>query len=136
MTSAASTREEDRARINYDGRCFCPVQARLATGSSPPAAATADDGTNTGLGRYHQDGDLIWARFAGSGVRSGWLVGTCRPDGLIDAAYCMVTSDGEAIAGRCQSAPTLLADGRVRLTEHWRRLDGSTGTSVLEEIIG
>lgn len=48
----------------------------------------------------------------------------------------MVTSDGEAIAGCCESTPTLLADGRVRLTEHWRRLDGSTGISVIEEIIG
>lgn len=109
-------------RIDYDGRRFAPVDA-----------GPADDG-DIAVGHYHQDSDLVWARFAGSGVRSGWLVGTCRPDGVIEAAYCMVTSDGDAIAGNMESTPTLLADGRVRLTEHWRRLDGSAGVSEIEEI--
>jgi hypothetical protein len=110
-------------RIDYEGRRFQPVEAR-----------PADGGADTAVGHYHQDSDLVWAQFAGSGVRSGWLVGTCSPDGVIDAAYCMVTSDGDAIAGNCQSTPTLLADGRVRLTEHWRRQDGSAGVSQLEEV--
>ena len=122
MTSPAQA-HEGGARIDYDGRRFRPVEAGLAEG-----------GADTAVGHYHQDSDLIWAQFAGSGVRSGWLVGTCRPDGIIDAAYCMVTSDGDAIAGNCVSTPTLLADGRVRLTERWRRLDGATGISQIEEI--
>ena len=109
-------------RIDYDGRRFRPVDAGPA------------DGGDTAVGHYHQDSDLVWARFAGSGVRSGWLVGTCRPDGVIDAAYCMVTSEGDAVAGNIESTPTVLADGRVRLTERWRRLDGSAGTSEIEEI--
>jgi hypothetical protein len=107
------------SRIDYDGRRFRPANA-----------GPADDG----VGHYHQDNDLVWAQFAGSGVRSGWLVGTCRADGVIDAAYCMVTSDGSAIAGNMESTPTLLADGRVRLTERWQRVDGSAGTSEIEEI--
>jgi hypothetical protein len=111
------------SRIDYDGRRFRPVEA-----------GPADGGADTAVGHYHQDSDLVWAQFAGSGVRSGWLVGTCRPDGVIDAAYCMVTSDGDAIAGNCESTPTLMADGRVQLTEHWRRQDGSAGISQLEEI--
>jgi hypothetical protein len=123
MTAPAQA--HGRGRIDYDGRRFRPVD------SGP-----ADGGGDTAEGHYHQDNDLVWAQFAGSGVRSGWLVGTCRADGVIDAAYCMVTSDGEAISGNMESTPTLLADGRVRLTEHWRRLDGSAGVSEIEEIAG
>ena len=51
-----------------------------------------------------------------------------------DAAYCLVSKDGTSVAGACVSRPTLLADGRIRLTEHWRRLDGSTGVSYVEEV--
>jgi len=46
----------------------------------------------------------------------------------------MLTTGGETVAGVCVSTPTLLPDGRVRLTEHWRRLDGSSGVSHIEEI--
>lgn len=100
----------------YDGRRFRPAES--ADGS---------------VGIYHQRGDLVWAEFSGPSVRSGRLVGTCRPDGTIDAAYCMVTATGEVIAGACVSTPERLPDGRVRLTEQWRRLDGSSGVSHVEE---
>ena len=113
------------ARISYGGRRFRPV------GDEPTA-----DGAATSVGDYHQDGDLVWAEFSGSAVRAGRLVGTCRPDGVIDAVYCMVTADGRAIAGGCVSTPTVLADGRVRLVERWRRLDGENGVSEIEEITG
>jgi hypothetical protein len=103
--------------VRYDGRRFRPVGA---------------EGEST-VGLYHQDGDAIWAEFSGPTVRMGRLVGTCGPDGVIDAAYCMVTAAGEAVAGACVSTPTVLPDGRVRLTERWRRLDGSSGVSEIEE---
>jgi hypothetical protein len=67
-------------------------------------------------------------------VRIGRLVGTCRPDGIIDATYCLVTTAGETMAGACVSTPSVLADGRVQLTEHWRRVDGSSGVSRIEEV--
>lgn len=104
----------------YDGRRFAPV------GQDPPRS----------VGRYHQDGDLVWAEFAGDAVAAGRLVGTCRPDGVIEAAYCFVTAAGATVAGACTSTPTVLDDGRIALTEHWRRLDGSAGVSHIEEIIG
>ncbi len=122
MTSAA-TAAGAAAAINYDGRCFRPA-------GSPPASG----GASGPLGRYHQEGDLIWAEFSGPDVRTGRLVGTRRPDGTIDAAYCMVAADGELITGTCVSTPTPAADGRVRLTERWRRPGGSAGTSELEEV--
>ena len=105
------------ARVDYGGRRFRPADK--------PGGA---------LGEYFQRGDLVWAEFSGAGVVAGRLVGTCRPDGVIEAAYCLVGSSGETVAGTCVSTPTVLPDGRVRLTERWRRMDGSSGVSVIEEI--
>lgn len=106
---------------DYDGRTFQPA-GDPPVGGSPPT------------GHYHQDGDVIWAEFSGGAIRAGRLVGTARPDGSIDAAYCFVTAAGDAVAGGCLSTPTVLPDGRVRLTEHWQRLDGSSGVSHVEEM--
>jgi len=110
--------------IDYDGRTF-----RSA------AAETADAGGAGPVGHYHQDGDVVWAEFAGGKVIRGSLVGSRRRDGVLDLAYCQLLSTGEVIAGRCTSVPTVLADGRVRLTEHWQRFGpgGDTGVSVIEE---
>jgi hypothetical protein len=115
-TSRAPTRA---AAIDYDGRRFRPLDG-------------AD--RESSLGVYHQDGDLVWAEFSGPAVRAGRLVGTCRPDGVIDAAYCFVTADAETVAGTCMSTPTVLDDGRVRLAERWWRSDGSSGISRIEEV--
>lgn len=107
-------------RLDYDGRVFHPAGHERGGDAVP-------------TGRYHQDGDLVWAEFSGGHLRAGRLVGTCRPDGTIDASYCQVTADGQVVAGVCVSTPTALPDGRVRLAEHWRRADGSSGVSHIEE---
>lgn len=107
-------------RIDYDGRRFRPVH--VSPGTDPP------------IGQYHQDADLVWAEFSGAEVLAGRLVGTCGPGGVIDATYCLVTRDGRTAAGACVSAPTVLADGRIRLHEKWRRLDGTSGESHIEEV--
>jgi hypothetical protein len=86
------------------------------------------------IGRYHQEGTLVWAEFTGGRVRTGRLVGTCSADGTINAAYCQVMTDGRVISGTCVSTPDRLADGRLRLTERWRRSDGSIGVSRIEEV--
>lgn len=108
------------------------------TDPAPPADYAgrrfAPTGPSGAVGHYHQDGDLVWAEFAGPAVRTGRLVGSLRPDGVLDAAYCLVATDGETVAGTCESTPELLADGRLRLTERWRRMDGTSGVSVIEEI--
>jgi hypothetical protein len=48
----------------------------------------------------------------------------------------MVLADGELIVGRCHSFPSLLDDGRIRLTERWERYGprAAAGVSHLEEI--
>ena len=121
MTTAPNPAAVRVGTVDYDGRRFRPLGA--------------DEGTSA-LGVYHQDGDLVWAEFSGATVRIGRLVGTCRPDGVIDGAYCFVTADGETVAGTCVSTPTVLDDGRVRLAERWQRLDGSSGVSQIEQVAG
>jgi len=111
--------------IDYDGRRF-----------SSEAAETADRDGTAPIGSYHQSGDLVWAEFSGGSVRTGRLVGTCGPDGVIEAAYVQLLNGGELAAGRMTSRPHLLPDGRVRLEECWRRDDGSSGTSWIEQIPG
>jgi hypothetical protein len=105
--------------VEYDGRVFEPV--------GQPAGEHA-------VGRYSQDGALVWAELSGAHLRTGRLVGRRDADGTIDAGYCQVMADGRVVAGRCVSTPTVLPDGRLRLTEHWRRCDGTTGISLIEEV--
>jgi hypothetical protein len=113
-----------RSDIGYDGRIFHSA-----------AAETADPGGSTVVGHYHQDGEVIWAEFAGGRVVRGSLAGRCGPDGVLDLAYCQLLNDGGVVSGRCTSYPTVLEDGRVRLTEHWERYGAhaGTGVSVIEE---
>jgi hypothetical protein len=106
--------------VGYDGRVFAPVDFEGA-GEAP-------------TGHYSQDGELVWAEFSGAHVRAGRLVGRVGADGTIDAAYCQVTADGRVLAGRCVSTPSMLPDGRLRLTERWRRCDGTTGVSQIDEV--
>jgi hypothetical protein len=108
--------------VNYDGRR-----------SSSSATETAAGG-RTPVGHYHQAGDVVWAEFSGGAVRSGRLVGSCGPDGVIEAAYVQLLEGGDLAAGRMTSLPHLLPDGRVRLEERWRRDDGSAGTSWIEQL--
>jgi hypothetical protein len=108
--------------IDYDGRRF------RAAGPGPRGDAP--------VASYRQRGDLVWADFAGGGVRRGSLTGLRRPDDTIDFTYTMVRTDGAVLAGRCRSTPEVLPDGRVRLHEQWERYGrhAATGTSELEEI--
>jgi hypothetical protein len=106
--------------MNYDGRVFHPIDVNPVGGE-----------ITTGF--YHQDGDLVWAEITGPQVRVGRLVGATSADGVIDAAYSQVMADGEVVAGRVVSTPTVLPDGRVRLAERWHRIDGSSGVSYIEE---
>ncbi len=121
MTSPETDAGRTRVHYDYDGRRFRSTDSDAAPGREP-------------VGHYHQQGDLVWAEFSGAHLRTGRLVGVCRADGSLEAAYCQVTTGGEAIAGTVVSTPTVLPDGRLRLTEQWRRADGSSGVSHIEEV--
>lgn len=114
------------AMLNYDGRRF----------QSAAAETTAADGSGV-VGQYHQDGDVLWGEFSGGLVARGSLAGTCRADGVIHFAYCQVLTDSSVMAGLCTSIPTVLADGRIRLEEHWERFapHEGKGISILEEAL-
>jgi hypothetical protein len=112
------------AMISYDGRTF-----RSA------AAETAGQDGRGPVGHYHQDGSTVWAEFAGGRVVRGSLAGHCDANGVLHLAYCQLLTDSSVVAGHCTSVPTVLADGRVRLHEHWERFgpQAGTGISVIEE---
>ncbi|GAA2004830.1 hypothetical protein [Catenulispora subtropica] len=117
-----SEHEPAGADFGYDGVRFRPADADHAPGAP------------TTVGLYHSRGGELWAEFGGGKVLTGRLVGTTRPDGTIDGAYCQVFRDGQTAAGTLVSVPERLPDGRIRLYEHWRRADGSSGVSVIEQI--
>ncbi|GAB2596743.1 hypothetical protein [Kribbella endophytica] len=104
--------------VEYDGRVFRPL-------NNPP-------GSPTGL--YRQRGNLIWAEFGGGRLHFGRLVGTCDESGTITATYCQLATDGSVTAGSLTSVPGRTDEGVLTLTEHWHRLDGSKGISVIEEV--
>jgi hypothetical protein len=110
--------------IDYEGRTF--------RSAAPETADTAGQGP---VGHYHQNGDVVWAEFAGGKVVRGTLVGRSDPDGVLRLAYCQLLDNGEAVAGQCTSVPTVLDGGRIRLEEHWQRYGpaASEGISVIEE---
>ncbi len=83
---------------------------------------------------YHEDGDLVWVRYAGGAVRLGHLVGLRRGD-VIEFRYSQLNTSGETSSGVCRSTIELLGDGRLRLNESWRwESRGGEGTSTVEEL--
>jgi hypothetical protein len=112
------------ADVSLDGRRFRPVTAATHDGEV--------DGSTTF--EYHQEGDLVWARYSGGAIRLGFLVGVRRGD-LLSARYAQVTVDGGTATGHTESRIEGLADGRLRLREDWTwdSRDGS-GKSVVEEV--
>ncbi len=120
----APQRSGTETLINYEGRVF-----RSA------ATETADAAGAGPIGHYRQEGDIVWAAFAGGKVIRGALVGRCDGDGVLELTYSQLLRTGEVIAGRCTSVPTVLEDGRIRLREHWQRLwpERGTGVSIIEE---
>ncbi len=113
-------------RIDYEGRVFRSSAVETASAGDVP------------VGRYHQDGDTVWADFDGGRVVRGYLVGRRTDDDSLDLAYCQVLADATVVSGRVRSTPELLPDGRVRLREEWERYGphASRGVSVIEEVSG
>ncbi|WP_157979686.1 hypothetical protein [Kribbella monticola] len=94
-----------------------------------------DPSASTPYGQYHREDDLVWAEFyAGGSLRSGRLVGRMQPDGTIRGAYCLLTADGELVSGECRSIPEYDLRGNIRITDHFRRSDGTRGVSSIEQI--
>lgn len=119
----------------------CPSGGRTAPVSSINGkqftscgdVAGGEVGTGT-VFEYHQDGELIWARYAGGSVRLGHLVGT-RDGDRLEFRYAQLNFSGQTSTGHCVSTISVLADGRLWMDEtwEWESRPGS-GVSAVEEI--
>ncbi|MGQ0540268.1 MAG: n-acetylglutamate synthase [Blastocatellia bacterium] len=115
------------AAINYENRKFCSVA------NSP----TGEVGSET-IFYYHQNGDVVWAKYSGGEIVFGTLIAKCSKDGSLDMRYQHLNTKGALMTGICRSKPETLPDGRIRLREKWQRTcgDHSSGESVIEELPG
>ncbi len=111
--------------INYNDRRFRPVQ-NSANGE------TSDET----VFHYKQEGNVLTSTYAGGRIRQGHLIGLVDERGCIDMRYHQLNDHGELMTGTCRSIPEIMSNGKVRLHETWQWTsgDGSSGSSVLEEI--
>ena len=94
---------------------------------------TGDVGADT-IFDYHQDGEVVWARYSGGRIVLGFLVGTRQADTL-SFRYSHLTAEGETASGRCDSTITVLPDGRLESRERWQwESRPGVGTSVIREL--
>jgi len=92
-----------------------------------------DVGTDT-VFDYHQDGEIVWAPYAGGSIRLGFLVGKRHADTL-SFRYSHITVDGQTASGRCTSTITVLPDGRLECLERWQwESRPGAGTSIIREL--
>lgn len=112
--------------INYNGRIF-------RTAANSPAGEV--DARTTF--RYRQQGNIIWAEYAGGKITFGQLLGIVLPDGKLEIRYQHINEDNELMTGICISTPEVLPDGRLRLVESWQWTCGerASGESIVEEIL-
>ncbi|WP_256105474.1 hypothetical protein [Streptomyces sp. ODS05-4] len=108
---------------SLDGVTFAP------TGDQAPGQV----GTETRFS-YHQDGDRVWAEYAGGDVVMGFLIGT-RAQDTLDFRYVQLRRDGTTATGRCMSLLSETSDGRLRSDESWQwESEQGSGTSTVEEL--
>ncbi|MBK8341580.1 MAG: n-acetylglutamate synthase [Flavobacteriales bacterium] len=111
--------------IDYNDKRFRPVQN---TTNGETSAET--------IFHYKQEGVVLTCAYSGGRIVTGHLIALVDDDGGIDMRYHQVNDKGELMTGVCRSVPEIMPDGRIRLLETWRWTsgDGSSGSSVLEEI--
>ena len=111
--------------ISLDG-----IQMRVVS------TAQGGDVSSETLFQFCQRGTLVSAQYAGGKVSLGFLVGTLSDDQL-RIRYAQVDVEGRIDGGSSLCELERLADGRLRLLEHfqWDSRMGS-GTNVLEQSFG
>ena len=85
---------------------------------------------------YQQESNVVVAIYEGGRVAQGHLMGLADAAGNLRFNYHHINTDGQLMAGFCQSTPELLPSGKIRLHERWQWTtgDGSAGSSVVEEV--
>jgi len=109
--------------ISLDGRTLVGVEN---SGSGEVSGDTAFE--------FQQDGDRLYASYAGGDVVDGHLVGTFDGEQW-DIRYAQINAAGETATGHSVGTVELLDDGRVRVKDEWEwESQAGSGESVLEEI--
>jgi hypothetical protein len=105
-------------------------------GVSMTVSATAENGV-VGSGTrldFQQKGARVFARYAGGSIARGCLVGRMAGSTL-SFRYAQREADGGLQAGRSTCEVLRLADGRIRIVEHftWTTRIGS-GVNVFDQL--
>lgn len=113
------------ATMNYNNRTF-------------RAVSNTDNGevTTDTLFYYQQESNVLVAIYEGGRVAQGHLMGLVDAAGNLTFNYHHIDTEGQLMAGFCQSTPEILPTGKIRLHETWQWTTGdrSSGTSVIEEV--
>ncbi|WP_436346034.1 hypothetical protein [Natronorubrum sp. FCH18a] len=111
------------AEISLDGRTLAGV-------------ANDEDGDVSAETIFHfeQNGDRIYASYAGGEIVDGHLVGTFDGEQW-DIRYVQLTEDNETATGHSVGDVELLEDGRLRVEDEWEwESKAGSGESVHEEV--
>jgi hypothetical protein len=111
--------------MNYNNRTFRAISN----------SGNGDVSTDT-LFYYQQETNVVVAIYEGGAIAQGHLMGLVAPDGSLRFHYHHINTEGQLMAGFCESTPEILPNGKIRLYERWQWTsgDGSAGTSVIEEV--
>ena len=113
------------SEIDYNGRKFVP---EMNSENGEVSVATVFD--------YHQNGNMLWAEYSGGDILRGSLMGNVSANGELDFVYHHINKNMEIKTGKCHSIPTVMDNGKIKLSETWEWTSGdfSKGESVLVEI--
>lgn len=111
--------------IDYDGRKFAP---QMNSENGEVSEQT--------LFLYHQNGRLLWAEYSGGDILKGSLIGSVSDNGELDFVYHHMNRDMNVKTGKCHSVPTVMENGKIKLSEQWEWTSGdfSKGESLLVEV--
>ncbi|MDO5753802.1 hypothetical protein [Arthrobacter sp.] len=83
--------------------------------------------------KYFEEEGVIWGEYAGDTVTIGKLAGT-RSDTSITLAYAHKTLMGSTVFGNATSEISVDPDGKFRLTEYFKGVDGTDQLSICCEV--
>jgi len=84
---------------------------------------------------YRQKDNILWADYSGGEIIKGHLVGTVAENGELNFYYQHINEQKQVRIGVCHSIPQILDNGKIKLSEKWKWLNGdkSEGVSVIVE---
>jgi len=85
---------------------------------------------------YHQEGERVWADYAGGTIVRGNLIALRSTDGTLNMYYQHINTENQIMIGKCVSTPSLNSEGKLQFDESWQWLNGdrSEGKSVIVEV--